>query len=73
MAGYDGSIRINTEIDTEQANSQMMSLENRMVKTAQKAKSLTDSMDKMKNVQVPTEKYARLTKQIEQLLSLIHI
>lgn len=67
MAGYDGSIRINTEIDTEQANSQMMSLENRMVKTAQKAKSLTDSMDKMKNVQVPTEKYARLTKQIEQL------
>ena len=67
MAGYDGSIRINTEIDTDKANSQMMSLENRMLKTAQKAKSLTTSMEKMKNVQVPTEKYARLSKQVEQL------
>lgn len=67
MAGYDGSIRINTEIDTEQANSQIKSLENRMAKMAQKAKTLTDSMDKMENVQVPTEKYAELTKQIEQL------
>ena len=49
MAEYDGSVRIKTEIDSKNASAQLMSLENRIVKTADKVASLRSKMDSLKN------------------------
>lgn len=57
MSGYDGEVRISTKIDNSKLNSQMMQLENRMEKTAQKAKDLEAEMRKMEQTKVPTEEY----------------
>ena len=57
MSGYDGEVRISTKIDNSKLNSQMMQLENRMEKTAQKAKDLEAEMCKMEQTKVPTEEY----------------
>lgn len=71
MAQYDGSIRINTKIDSKEASAQLMTLENRIVKTADKIASLRSKMDSLKDVKTPTQQYAALTaeldKQIEKL------
>lgn len=64
MAQYDGSIRINTQIDSKNASAQLMSLENRLVKTADKVSSLRSRMDSLKNAKVPTQEYAEIQKQI---------
>lgn len=66
MAQYDGSIRINTKIDSKQASAQLMSLENRIVKTANKVESLRSKMDALKNVQIPTQEYQEIQKQIAE-------
>lgn len=66
MAQYDGSIRINTKIDSKQASAQLMSLENRIVKTADKVESLRSKMDALKNVQIPTQEYQEIQKQIAE-------
>lgn len=66
MAQYDGSIRINTKIDSKQASAQLMSLENRIVKTADKVESLRSKMDVLKNVQIPTQEYQEIQKQIAE-------
>ncbi|MDE7323150.1 MAG: hypothetical protein K2N73_10590 [Lachnospiraceae bacterium] len=66
MAEYDGSIRINTKIDSKQASAQLMSLENRIVKTADKVASLRSKMDALKNAQVPTQEYKDISAQIEK-------
>lgn len=65
MAQYDGSIRINTKIDSKEASAQLMTLENRIVKTADKVASLRSKMDALKGVQIPTQEYAEIQKQIE--------
>lgn len=65
MAGYDTSIRVKTEIDNKKATVQLASLENRIVKTADKVHSLRSEMDAMKNVQLPTEEYREIQRQIE--------
>lgn len=65
MAQYDGSVRINTKIDTKGASAQLMSLENRIVKTADKVASLRSKMDSLKNAKVPTQEYAEVQRQIE--------
>lgn len=64
--GYDGSIRINTQINTKQASSQIMSLENRMVKTANKISALRAKMDALKNTKIPTQEYQEIAAQIEK-------
>ncbi len=66
MPQYDGSIRINTQINTQNASSQLMSLENRIVKTADKIAELRSKMDSLRNTKVPTEEYAKLQKDIEK-------
>lgn len=65
MAQYDGSIRINTEINTKDASSQLMKLENNMQKAADKVSSLRSKMDSLKDVQIPTQEYVEIQKQIE--------
>lgn len=66
MAGYDGSIRIDTKINTEKASAQLMSLESRIKKTADKVAALRSKMDALKNVKVPTQEYTEIQSQIEK-------
>lgn len=66
MAEYDGSVRIKTEIDSKNASAQLMSLENRIVKTADKVASLRSKMDSLKNAQIPTEAYTEVQNQITE-------
>jgi chorismate mutase/predicted PurR-regulated permease PerM len=67
MAGYDGSIRINTEILVKSAEKQLRVLENSMDKTATKAASLRDKMEAMRSTKIPTQEYAALGKELSNL------
>lgn len=67
MAQYDGSIRINTQIDSKNASAQLMSLQNRIVKTADKIASLRSKMDSLKDVKIPTEEYKEISSQAEKV------
>lgn len=64
--GYDGSIKIDTSIDTKKASSQLLTLENRIVKTADKIASLRSKMDSLKNAKIPTQEYQEISVQIEK-------
>lgn len=66
MAQYDGSIRINTKIDSKEASAQMMTLENRIVKTADKIASLRSKMDSLKDAKIPTTEYQEISAQISK-------
>lgn len=65
MAQYGGSIRINTEINTKDVPSQLMKLENSMQKAADKVSSLRQKMESLKDVQIPTQEYQEIQRQIE--------
>ena len=64
MAQYDGSIRINTKIDSKQASAQLMTLENRIVKTADKIAGLRSKMDALGSTKIPTDAYTNIQKEI---------
>ncbi len=66
MAGYDGSIRINTGIKTKNAYVQLAALENRIVKTVDKISALRSKMDVLKDAKVPTQEYQEISVQIEK-------
>lgn len=66
MAEYDGSIKILTKIDTKQANSQLLTLENRMLKTADKITALKNRMESLKNTKIPTTEYEEISAQIDK-------
>lgn len=75
MAQYDGSIRINTQIDTKNASSQMMGLANQIQKTADRVSSLRSKMDALRDAQIPTQKYkdietdiSRAEKELQKLI-----
>lgn len=57
MAQYDGSIRIDTQINTKNANAQLMSLESRIVKMADKISALRSRMDALKDAEISTQEY----------------
>lgn len=61
MSDYDGSIRIDTKIDTKNVSSQMLHLENQITKASRKASDLTEKMRKMENAKIPTEDYKDIT------------
>ena len=65
MADYDGSIRINTQIDTKNTSSQMLRLENQISKAAKKAADLTEKMRQMENQKAPTEEFKAVQEQID--------
>lgn len=64
MAGYDGSIRINTQLNTQNASAQLMSLENRIIKTADKIASLRAKMDSLRDAKIPTQEYKTIESDI---------
>lgn len=64
MAQYDGSIRINTKITTKEASAQLMTLENRIKKTADKVSALRSKMDSLKSAKIPTQEYSNLDKEL---------
>lgn len=66
MSEYDGSIRINTEIDTKKASSQLLTLQNRIIKAADKVSSLRSKMDSLRNAKIPTQEYQEISAQIEK-------
>ena len=66
MAQYDGSVRINTEINSKKASAQLMSLENRIVKAADKMAALRSKMDSLKNAKIPTKEYEEISDQIKK-------
>lgn len=66
MAQYDGSIRINTKIDSKQASTQLITLKNRIEKIADKIAGLRSKMDALKNTKIPTEEYKEISSQIEK-------
>ena len=66
MPQYDGSIRIDTEIQTKQAQKELKSLESSMDKTADKIASLRSKMDALKDVKLPTQEYKEISAQIEK-------
>ena len=61
MSDYDGSIKIDTKIDTKNVSSQMLRLENQITKASRKASDLTDKMRQMENAKIPTEDYKDIT------------
>lgn len=64
MAQYDGRVLIDTQINTKNASAQLMTLENRIVKTADKIASLRSKMDALKDVQIPTQEYKSIETDI---------
>lgn len=65
-AGYDGEIRIDTKIDTKNLSSQMATLENKIVKSVNKARDLNAELEQMGKLKIPTEDFAATQKQLEQ-------
>lgn len=66
MANYDASIRVSTKIDTKNAEIQLSTLENRIVKTSDKIASLRSKMDALKDAKIPTQEYSEITTQIRK-------
>ena len=67
MAGkYDGEVRIRTKFDSGNLTSQIMQVENRMEKTAQKAQKLESAMRELENQKIPTEEYEEVQNQISK-------
>lgn len=66
MSNYDASIRIDTKINTKNAQTQLSALENRIVKTSDKIVSLRSEMDALKDTKIPTKEYQEITTQIEK-------
>ena len=67
MAQYDGSIRINTEINVKSAKVQLMAIENQMSKTADRIAALKSKMDSLGNMDIPTNEYQSLEKELSKL------
>ena len=65
MPKSDGSMVIDTHIDTKDMSVQMRTLENRLSKFAKKASTVTDEMRKMESAKIPTDEFAAAQKQIE--------
>ncbi len=65
MAQYDGSIRINTEIEYRNAKKELKNLESSISKTAKEIASLRSKMDVLKDVKIPTQEYRDLEKLME--------
>lgn len=67
MPKYDGSIRINTKIETKDLNSQMMRVSNAIKKKDSAAlDSLNRKMEEFSQKKIPTEKFAELQRELEK-------
>lgn len=71
MAQYDGSIRINTQINSKDASAQLVILEKRMITTADKVDVLRSKMKSLKNAKfADTTKTSAFGAGIKKYLSL---
>lgn len=68
MPQYDGSIRINTQIETKNVTSQMMKVVNSIQKTEAEISRLQEKMREMERTDIPTAKYADLQKELSALI-----
>lgn len=66
MPKYDGSIRINTKIETKDLNSQMMRVSNAIKKDSAALDSLNRKMDEFSQKKIPTAKFAELQRELEK-------
>lgn len=66
MPKYDGSIRINTKIETKDLNSQMMRVSNAIKKDSAALDSLNRKMDEFSQKKIPTEKFAALQGELKK-------
>lgn len=66
MAEYDGSIRINTKIDTANLPSQMQKIINSIKKAEGEVERLRAKMDALKNQKIPTQDYAQLQAELRK-------
>ena len=66
MADYDGSVRFDTQINTKNASSQLLRLENQISKAARKASDLTEKMREMEKQTTPTDAYRNLQNDLEK-------
>lgn len=64
MARYDGSIRINTEINTSNLNSQVMRVNESLRRLEGEATRLRDRLRELETTEIPTEEYADLSNQL---------
>ncbi len=64
MAQYDGSIRINTQINTSNLNSQVMRVNETLRRLEGEASRLRDRLRELENTEIPTEEYADLSSQL---------
>lgn len=64
MPDYDGSIRINTQIEAKNAEKELKILESSIAKTANEIASLRSKMDALKDTKIPTQEYQNLQKQL---------
>lgn len=65
--GYDGSIRINTLIETKGLTSQMMKIANSVKSAEAEVSRLRARMQELENTKIPTAQYAGFQKELEQL------
>lgn len=63
--GYDGEIKINTEIETKNVNSQMMKVANAISKTEREIETLKSKMQQLENTKIPTQQYLLLQKELQ--------
>lgn len=66
MPEYDGTVRIVTKIDTENASAKAMALGQRLVKLADKAEKAQKELDKFKSTKIPTEEYKQLQSELDK-------
>ena len=64
MAQYDGSIRINTQINTSNLNSQVMRINETLRRLEGEATRLRSRLRELETTQIPTEEYTNLSNQL---------
>lgn len=62
--GYDGSIRMKTEIETKNVSSQMLKLTNSITKAEEEIKRLRNRMKELEDAKIPTQEYEKLKKEL---------
>lgn len=65
MAEYDGSIRINTKIESKDVTSQMQRIVNSIRKSESEIQWLQVRMDELANTKLPTVEYTKLQKELD--------
>lgn len=60
------AIRIKTKIDTKDASSKLLTLQNSIVKLAEKTDKTLDELEELGKLKIPTEQYKALCEEIEK-------